>query len=785
MTEPLLVNRLRELLPLSMWQLLHAGLVSELDVPIDIALNRKDNEGRYVRLAVLAESEHINPFCAHLRKSEAVNRTCMKCQCNSLDRFVESDRFRRSNRNGPLPHMVTHCHVGLFRIIYPLRVHGCIVAFIVVHALRQAGNEGLVMYRLLTLPHLEDIRDLHRIGFHLQMALPQLSEVRGFSPKAWSELNRRLTKLVGITESRLQDAYNDKSANSNDLFLAYLFGLFPDPVTLTEKRLVESMGKIAEEICKFCNVAWFVYCRRPRQGERIRILGSHGLPRNVQDLVESGGARSFDCPPLPVQDSRPARPLQLLDHEQDWKELKGQPWFEALRAAWETTSRTYIHPQRAKGIDARYGAVNDLLFFGPIADANRSLVESKDSKRIAFEQITQHLGVRLDAFYRIIDQQKFIAEMSHEMSAPTNAMLVEMSYIVSKHKAMFGRQLPSDIQYSFDLLRYYVKYLDHKRRNWLHSYGEGQPKMRLARHRLGDILQEVVNLYTAVARREGIVFKRQFSYLDLPTLEVDREWIDCVFANLVDNAIKYTGIAGFPLFRVGDVKPAFINGLLTGQDAISVYLKDRILGKRDDLVFGYRNVGFSEYLQTEIVEKLNELVVGPPLSRTRLFCDLTLRRETRQLLERAERSNSGIEENERMWLNKFLLEDAFPGDLGRQRYIDIEIDDSDSDWFCVSVSNFGFGIRQEWIDQGLIFQEGWRLPREEIPETKIGERLADQRYVTGTGIGCSVVKRFMEAHDGRVEVESRKGRYPETEPVNERFWTGCKTTFTVAFRKPK
>jgi len=62
----------------------------------------------------------------------------------------------------------------------------------------------------------------------------------------------------------------------------------------------------------------------------------------------------------------------------------------------------------------------------------------------------------------------------------------------------------------------------------------------------------------------------------------------------------------------------------------------------------------------------------------------------------------------------------------------------------IKVADTGIGIEQE--NQSCIFDEFYRVC---IPET---------RYVTGTGLGLSIVKRIVESHFGKIEVESNVGK---------------------------
>jgi PAS domain S-box-containing protein len=62
----------------------------------------------------------------------------------------------------------------------------------------------------------------------------------------------------------------------------------------------------------------------------------------------------------------------------------------------------------------------------------------------------------------------------------------------------------------------------------------------------------------------------------------------------------------------------------------------------------------------------------------------------------------------------------------------------------IKVADTGIGIEEE--NQSCIFDEFYRVC---IPET---------RYVTGTGLGLSIVKKIVESHFGKIEVDSKAGK---------------------------
>lgn len=68
----------------------------------------------------------------------------------------------------------------------------------------------------------------------------------------------------------------------------------------------------------------------------------------------------------------------------------------------------------------------------------------------------------------------------------------------------------------------------------------------------------------------------------------------------------------------------------------------------------------------------------------------------------------------------------------------------DAHYLSISVSDTGIGIEEECLP--CIFDEFYRVQGEST------------RYTTGTGLGLSIVKRIVESHFGRIEVESKIGK---------------------------
>jgi len=65
------------------------------------------------------------------------------------------------------------------------------------------------------------------------------------------------------------------------------------------------------------------------------------------------------------------------------------------------------------------------------------------------------------------------------------------------------------------------------------------------------------------------------------------------------------------------------------------------------------------------------------------------------------------------------------------------------DELCLRVQDTGFGIPPE--DQSQVFRRFYRVKN------------ADTRFITGTGLGLPIVQQILEAHQGRIELESTLG----------------------------
>ncbi len=120
----------------------------------------------------------------------------------------------------------------------------------------------------------------------------------------------------------------------------------------------------------------------------------------------------------------------------------------------------------------------------------------------------------------------------------------------------------------------------------------------------------------------------------------------------------------FSLFTTGD----FVNlTALAGQlqqptNAVSDYLKNRLSATTLGFLASYEETNTSpDSLQTALVGDLNRIIQGPSLFDAQRFAGIVLRSVTRELLARNPAGTNLVR------LNRLLLEDAYPGELSKDR----------------------------------------------------------------------------------------------------------------------
>lgn len=104
---------------------------------------------------------------------------------------------------------------------------------------------------------------------------------------------------------------------------------------------------------------------------------------------------------------------------------------------------------------------------------------------------------------------------------------------------------------------------------------------------------------------------------------------------------------------------------------------------------------------------------------------------------------------------------SFNGNANRDRFVKVE-GAPEGPYYRISISNYGVGIEQSEIDEGLIFKDGYQ------------GKLTQGENRTGSGKGLSFVKRVIDRHHGIIHVESVK-----MGSKHEFFGEPHLTTFTI------
>jgi hypothetical protein len=116
-----------------------------------------------------------------------------------------------------------------------------------------------------------------------------------------------------------------------------------------------------------------------------------------------------------------------------------------------------------------------------------------------------------------------------------------------------------------------------------------------------------------------------------------------------------------PAFVAGDIASfPFADQIKAATDSISVYLKGRLSSETLTVLSNFDASSNPEPFQTLLIQDLNTIIEGASIYETQRFAGVSLRTQTRQLLEQ----NPDGDAIQR--LNRLLLEDAYPSLLSRQ-----------------------------------------------------------------------------------------------------------------------
>jgi len=154
----------------------------------------------------------------------------------------------------------------------------------------------------------------------------------------------------------------------------------------------------------------------------------------------------------------------------------------------------------------------------------------------------------------------------------------------------------------------------------------------------------------------------------------------------------------FSTGEINDLK-SFSQRLKDRSDGVSILLSGRLdKAATDALTVNYTDArSVPTNLETALVENLSAIVTGPALYDKAAFATVTLRPETRQLLEQ----NPQDREN-RMRLNRLLLEDAYPKELSRSHHVGLGL--------AVKVAGAIYGLFTAGVYLAALFG-GWVADR--------------------------------------------------------------------------
>ncbi len=507
------ITKLTDVIDEEVLQIVQTGLSERERIPLTI-LEERDSE--WYRIGQVNSTQNYCDFCAYLRGKPG-SRTDLECVRWVLKKAKDIVKTGRYD-----PHWFS-CHVGLVGVAFPIVIDNKVVAVFLSCQKRLQGEDHKVQERVVQLSQKYKNLSSRKLMKLLRKIRPVTeSGIAAFIDKLMPVIQHisSLGEQKYITEKRLQE----------ELLVVELASYFEYSFEMNIGLLWDKLATAIRKINELTNtqMSMFFSSETGVDPEILHCRAAAGVSERLVSHLRLNCGQIKDFEDGAAFDTKfDNSQLFLEDMQADIHGCLGDYHLVSFAL------KNHLHGVFTFRITSKEGdeRKNESAILSELMDMIKTHIQSTYWAKEREEYIQA-----LETASR--EKEQFMSEMAHTLRAPAQSILSEAEYFIHCFPGI--RQVDYEMTESATKITEEVGILKNKLDNYLLCADVEHKGIdyNIKENSLSDLIRDCVDQFKNIAERRSINI--ELSIDNIPIFRFDRDKIDIVFANLIDNAIKYS-----------------------------------------------------------------------------------------------------------------------------------------------------------------------------------------------------------------------------------------------------
>lgn len=512
--EPFCISKLTDVIDHHVLELIQIGFSESLQAPMTIVMKEGD---QYVRIPAYEYKKSWTEFCKYLRSFEKGNELCVECSKEHIREIIENNLQEVEK-----PWYI--CHAGLIDLIIPITVGGKVVAGFVGGQKRLKGskyfdeNPNKSIQKLAT--EIDGL-DTNRL-LQLKQQVPEMTEeeIKAYV-KGHSEVVKCISELATIRFETSRDL-------QKHLLFEEVISSFRDHRGEPHFSK-EILLKVIEMIAKFSLMEWGMFLSDTHRELDVmypmaEALSLDGLFDKTEYMLQGVRRKAY----------RRQEMLSFWNRDRERKLVLEQ--LERI-VGISPISVAYIKPilfrDRSRALF--------LCMSSSLAQCDIFDEEGLRHKGDFLKNLLEGMKDQIDIYQAERIQENFMADVTHKLKAPMQWLNSEAGTLIEYCKKSYEED--SRITEQCKAMEDAVDLLDSQTKSFSFLTVMDKEDIRYnlkVAHPIGVLLQTCINRFKNMETDRGIEIVSSFYDSVWKRTYFDWNWMEVVFNNLLDNAIKYS-----------------------------------------------------------------------------------------------------------------------------------------------------------------------------------------------------------------------------------------------------